>query len=302
MMSRVVIIGANGQLGTDCVEAFENSGYDVESMVHSRLDVADAAAVEAVIGEIAPTVVVNTAAMHNVEGCEADPEQAFRINGLGSRNLVIASRRQSFRLIHISTDYVFDGAKRAPYIETDLPAPVNTYGVTKLAGEHFIQAEAEDAVVVRTSGLYGRSPCRAKQGGLNFVQRMLQLASERGFVQVVTDEYVTPTHTLDLARQIVSLADSDIQGVVHATCQGECTWFEFAEAIFELSDVPVRLERTTSAAFPSKVRRPSYSVLDNLRLREAGIDGMPHWREALATYLREIGSPPEVVPAHQANR
>jgi dTDP-4-dehydrorhamnose reductase len=289
-MPKVAIIGANGQLGADCVDAFTERGYEIAPLNHDRIDIVDAGLVDTVIGEEAPDIVVNTAAMHNVEGCEDQAAYAFSVNGIGSRNLAIAASTFRFRLIHISTDYVFDGAKGSPYSESDLPAPLNVYGNTKLSGEHFVLAGAPDAIVVRTSGLYGRSACRAKQGGLNFVQRMLQLARERGSVEVVSDQFVTPTYTYHLAHQIVALAESDLTGVVHATCQDECSWFDFAAEIFALAGVSVRLERTTSAAFPSKVKRPAYSVLDNVRMRDAGIDRMPHWKESLAVYLREMGS------------
>ena len=288
-MPKVAIIGANGQLGADCVEAFAESGYEVAALNHDRIDIEDAGLVDAVLGEEAPDVVVNTAAMHNVEGCEGEAARAFAVNGIGSRNLATAASRSGFRLIHISTDYVFDGAKGSPYCESDLPAPLNVYGNTKLSGEYFVLAGAPNSTIVRTSGLYGRSACRAKQGGLNFVQRMLQLARERGSVEVVSDQFVTPTYTHHLAQQIVVLAESDLNGVVHATCQDECSWFDFAAEIFALAGVSVRLEPTTSAAFPSKVMRPAYSVLDNVRMREAGIDRMPHWKESLAVYLEEMG-------------
>lgn len=288
-MRKAAIIGASGQLGTDCVEAFAAAGYAVEALGHEHLEIVDAGAVAEVFARLTPDVVVNTAAMHNVEACEADPVEAFRVNGIAAWNLARVASPQGFRLIHLSTDYVFDGAAKEPYTEESLPAPLNVYGNTKLSGEHFVVAEDGDAVVVRTSGLYGRAACRAKQGGLNFVQRMLQLARERGTVKVVTDELVTPTHTLDLARQLVALADSELTGVVHATSGGECSWYEFAAAIFEISGVDVDLQPANSATFPAKVRRPSYSVLDNARLREAGIDRMPPWRDALEQYLRSIG-------------
>lgn len=298
-MRRVAIIGASGQLGTDCVAEFEAAGYDVQPLGHDQLEIADDSAVREVFGRLRPDVVVNTAAMHNVEACEADPAGAFRVNAIGVRNLARAASAQGFRLIHLSTDYVFDGAAREPYTESSLPSPVNVYGNSKLSGEHFVVSEGGDAVVVRTSGLYGRAECRAKQGGLNFVRRMLQLARERGMVQVVTDEFVTPTSTVDLARQLVALAESDLQGVVHATSQGQCSWYEFAAAIFELSGVEVDLRPAKSADFPAKVRRPAYSVLDNSRLRGANIDRMPPWRAALERYLESIGelAAPSAAPA-----
>ena len=189
------------------------------------------------LAAIAPQVVVNAAAYHNVEACEADPRPAFAVNAIGSRNLAAASLRLGFRLIHISTDYVFDGRKKQPYTEEDCPRPLNCYGNSKLSGELFIQAIAKNYAIVRVSGLYGAAPCRAKKG-LNFVKIMLKLARERGEVKVVTDEFVTPTYTLAAAEQIARLADAPESGLFHATPQGQCSWHEFAEAIFDTPEPP----------------------------------------------------------------
>jgi len=285
---RVAIIGANGQLGSDCERAFAGAGHEVLPLTHADADIADAAQVNEVMRRLRPDVVVNTAAMHNVEACEAAPLEAFAANAVGARNLAAVARELDHVLVHVSTDYVFDGAKGAPYVESDLPRPLNVYGNSKVAGEHFVAAIAPRHFVVRTSGLYGRSACRAK-GGLNFVRLMLKLARERGEVKVVTDEIVTPTFTLDLARQIVALTGTRAYGVVHATCQGECSWNEFAGTIFDLAGVDVRLNAALSAEFPAKVPRPSYSVLENRALQAAGVDVMPHWRDSLTSYLAEIG-------------
>lgn len=285
---RVAIIGANGQLGSDCERAFAGDGHEVLPLTHADMDISHAAQVDEVMRRLRPDVVVNTAAMHNVEACEAAPLDAFAANAVGARNLASVARELDHVLVHVSTDYVFDGAKGAPYVESDLPRPLNVYGNSKVAGEHFVAATAPRHFVVRTSGLYGRSACRAK-GGLNFVRLMLKLARERGEVKVVADEFVTPTYTLDLARQIVALAGTGAYGVVHATCQGECSWNEFAGAIFELAGVDVRLNAASSADFPAKVPRPTYSVLENRALQSAGIDVMPHWRESLTRYLAETG-------------
>jgi dTDP-4-dehydrorhamnose reductase len=284
---RVAVIGGEGQLGTDVTAAFAEDGHEVHGLTHGDLEIADGAAVTAVLGALAPDVIVNTAAMHHVERCEEQPGQAFLINGLGARQLALAARDQGSLLIHVSTDYVFDGRKRSPYTETDCPRPLNVYGTTKLCGEHFIQALAPRFLIVRTSGLYGRAPCRAK--GLNFVRLMLKLARERGQVRVAADEIVTPTSTRALARQLVVLSYQAEPGVIHATTRDECSWLEFAAAIFQLSGVAVELLSATSSDFPAKVARPAYSVLANGELCRRAIDVMPHWREALEVYLQEIG-------------
>lgn len=291
---RVAIVGANGQLGVDCCREFAAAGHEVLPLTHQDVDIARADEVARVFGELRPEAIVNTAAMHNVDACEQAPEQAFLVNGVGSWNLARTARDLDSVLIHVSTDYVFDGGQEVPYGEDDLPRPLNAYGNTKLSGEHFVLSTAPRSWVVRTSGLYGSSPCRAKNGGLSFARLMLKLARERGEVKVVSDERVTPTYTRDLARQLAALLESDGYGLVHATCQGECSWYEFAEAIFELADIPVRMSTASSADFPAKVPRPGYSVLANRRLQALGIDRMPDWRDSLRSYLRETGELSEV--------
>ena len=199
--------------------------------------------------------------------------------------------------IHVSTDYVF-GERNAqsgregdltPWREDELPAPLNVYAASKLAGEHLLAAACPDHVIVRSSGLYGLAPCLAK-GGKNFVQLMLHLARERDEVKVVTDEILTPTPTYALAHQIRRLAESSkANGVYHATSQGQCSWNEFAAAIFEETRTDIRLLPATNVDFPSPVRRPSFSALDNCRLRQQGLDVMPDWRVSLRTYLDELG-------------
>ena len=296
---RVLIIGATGQLGRDLVQRF--SDHDVllaarKDTDHS-LDLACPATIrKKVIGELRPELVINTAAAHNVSLCEERPAEAYEVNATGIATLGECCAEIGARLIHVSTDYVFgeripvpgvaEVPMNQPWREDDLPAPLNVYAASKLAGEHLLAAGCKDHVIVRSSGLYGQSPCLAK-GGMNFVQLMLHLASERGEVRVVTDEVLTPTHTVALAHQIHRLAESDASGLYHATCQGECSWNEFAAAIFEETGTDVRLLPATSLDFPSAVRRPSYSVLNNVRLREQGLDVMPEWRESLRKYLAD---------------
>jgi dTDP-4-dehydrorhamnose reductase len=229
---------------------------------------------------------VNTAAMHHVENCEREPEKAFAVNALGAKNLAIVARELGAVLLHVSTDYVFDGGKGSPYIEEDNPLPLNAYGITKLAGEHFVRATSARHFVVRTSGLYGKSPCRAK-GGLNFIDLMLKLAKERGEVRVVDSEVVTPTSTAELAQQIVQLSHSDCYGLYHATAQGSCSWYEFAREIFAITDTPVRLQIAAPGEFPVKVARPKYSVLENRALKSRGLDLFKPWQDALQKYLAD---------------
>jgi len=226
--------------------------------------------------------------MHNVEACQQQPGDAYRVNALGPKHLADVCAELGAMLVHISTDYVFGGEKRTPYVETDLPSPLNTYGETKLAGEQYALGGGAKAAVVRTSAIYGSHPCRAKKGD-NFVKLMLRLGAERGSVKVVADEFVSPTYTVDIARQILAIVDAKAEGLFHATSQGECSWNEFARAIFQEAQMPAKVELATSADFPAKVPRPAYSVLDNKALRDRGLDMMPPWRDALRRYVQTLG-------------
>jgi len=281
---KIAVIGANGQLGNDVVTAFRANGDEVSPLSHADIELCDLASVTAALSKIGPNVIVNTAAMHHVENCETDPAKAFAINGIGSRNLAIAAKDSDATLMHVSTDYVFDGNKNNPYIEEDAPRPLNVYGITKLAGEHFVTATAPKHFVIRTSGLYGKNPCRAK-GGLNFIELMLKLAKERGKVRVVDSEIVSPTSTVELAEQIVRLSRSDAYGLYHATAEGSCSWHAFAREIFAATETPVQLEIAGPNEFPAKVARPKYSVLENHALKRHGLNVFKPWQDALREYL-----------------
>jgi dTDP-4-dehydrorhamnose reductase len=233
-------------------------------------------------------LVVNTAAMHNVESCEREPAKAYTVNAIGARNLAVATLELDAMLVHVSTDYVFDGSKSEPHIETDPVVPLNVYGNTKLAGELFIRATTERHFILRTSALYGKNPCRAK-GGRNFVDLMLKLAGEREEISVVADEVVSPTYTMELAKQIVVLSRTNEFGVYHATAEGSCTWYEFAKRIFELTNSKVILQVAAPNQFPAKVRRPKYSVLENHMLKTLGVNSFHNWEDGLRSYLASTG-------------
>jgi dTDP-4-dehydrorhamnose reductase len=281
---KIAVIGGNGQLGTDVCRAFAVAGDEVCCLTHSDLEIADRASVCRTICDVAPTVVVNTAAMHHVDRCEENPERAYLVNGLGARNLAIASRETGAIFMHVSTDYVFDGDKASPYEESDAPRPLSAYGNTKLAGEYFVRSATERHFVVRTSALYGATACRAK--GRNFVELMLNLARERGEVRVVDSEFVTPTFTGELARQLLVLSRSQAYGLYHATAEGSCSWYEFAREIFQLTGTQVALKVAAGNEFPAKVSRPPYSVLENRGLKSIGLNVFRPWREGLCEYLQ----------------
>ncbi len=280
---KIGIIGANGQLGHDLVAAYSEKGDEVFELNHAQMEISDIDSVATVLKQVMPDIVINTAAMHNVEVCEEEPRKSFDVNGIGARNLALVSNEIDSLVIHFSTDYVFDGSKKAPYIESDLPAPLNVYGNTKLSGEHFIRSIARKYLILRVSGLYGHSPCRAK--GRNFVDLMLKLARERDVVRVVNDEELSPTSTEEIAKQVVFLSEMSQYGLYHVAAQGSCTWFEFAKAIFELTKSKVKLSIADPSEFPMKVPRPKYSVLENHNLKDAGMNKMVHWRQALQKYI-----------------
>jgi dTDP-4-dehydrorhamnose reductase len=281
---RVLVVGSNGQLGTDVARAFSDNGDEVLPLTHADIEIANEEAVANKMRELQPGAVVNTAAMHNVENCELQPDRAFAVNALGVRNLALTARDIGAVLIHISTDYVFDGCKVSPYEEQDPPRPLSVYGNSKLAGEYFVRSTLDKHFVLRTSAIYGESPCRAK-GGLNFIQLMLKLANQRGEVRVVDSEFVTPTPTSDLARQIVVLSRCESYGLYHATAEGACSWFEFAREIFALTGTKVNLQVAGPNEFPAKVPRPRYSVLENRGLKLLGLNTFRPWQEGLRDYL-----------------
>ena len=278
---KVAIIGANGQLGMDLMKAFAD--VDSVGLTHSDIEICDSNSVSNACANLKPTIVINTAAYHKVDDCEKDPERSFQINALGALTLAKAAETHQFDLVHISTDYVFDGKKQAPYLEIDTPRPLNVYAVTKLAGEHFIAANTSRYYIVRSSGLYGHNVCRAK--GRNFIDTMLALANNGKDIRVVRDEILTPTYTYHLAQQIRELVSTRAYGLYHITSNGSCSWFEFAQEIFAHAGLHPNLQPTSVKEFLSPIRRPSYSVLDNAALRSLGIDYMPHWKESLAHYF-----------------
>lgn len=282
---KVAVLGANGQLGSDVCNAFLRNGDEVTGLTHSDLEITSASAVDEVLSASAPEFIINTAAMHHVDKCEADPSAAFDSNAIGAKNVAEWAKREDVPVAYISTDYVFNGKKSAPYLETDAASPLNVYGITKLAGENFTAAVAPKNFVLRVSAIYGHQPCRAK-GGLNFVELMLKLARERDELRVVDDEFVTPTPTVQIANQLIALSRSSNYGLYHATAEGSCSWYEFAREIFSATGISIRLERARPGEFPAKVSRPKYSVLENQALKAKQLNVFTDWRDGLDHYLR----------------
>jgi dTDP-4-dehydrorhamnose reductase len=279
---RVAIFGIEGQLGRDLEIAL--SEFDVVPMLYADVDITDERCVKSAVADCAPDWVVNSAAMTHVDRCESEKEEAFAVNATGARYVAEASADAGARLIHISTDYVFDGEKDEPYVESDTPRPINMYGETKLAGERFVQKACPQHYIVRTSGLYGTHECWGK--GTNFVETMIRLSRERSTIKVVRDEVLTPTFTEDLAIHIRRLIEAvPAHGVYHATNEGQCSWFDFATEIFRQTATPIALEGISAAEWGAPARRPAYSVLENAALRSLKLNAFPTWQNALERYL-----------------
>jgi len=284
----VIVIGANGQLGGEVTGFLRERGMEVTGLDHSDVEVADFESVRTVLGDAGPAdLVINTAAMHRVPACEEDPQRAFEVNALGARNLARVTGERGWILVHISTDYVYDGVKGKPYSEKDSPRPLNVYGNSKLAGEFFIPSLTDRYYILRVSGIFGVHPCRAK--GHNFVELMLHLAEEKEEVRVVDDEILTPTHTLDVARQLERMISARAEfGLYHVSARGSCSWYRFCREIYRIRQVATPLKKADPGEFATGVRRPKYSVLRNAHLQAQGLDIMPHWKEGLRDYLQRI--------------
>lgn len=284
---RILIIGANGQLGSDLLKIFSTSSEEVIPLTHRDIEICDHKQTRRILTSYSPDVVINTAAYHRTDECEENIQKAFQVNTFAVRNLAIVCKDVGSILIHFSTDYVFGGDKRVPYVEEDLPNPLNVYGASKLVGEYFVRNIWAKHFIIRTSGLYGVAGSSGKGG--NFVELMLKLAKEQRPIKVVNDQTLSPTYTRELAAKVAELIRTEEYGLYHITNNGECSWYEFAKAIFELCGLSPELSPVTSKEFRAKALRPKYSVLDNLKLRKLNLDNMRHWRDALKEYLSEKG-------------
>jgi dTDP-4-dehydrorhamnose reductase len=281
---RIAVIGASGMLGSDICRVFSDRGCEVRELTHEMVEITDSKSISGVLGHARADLIINTAAFHHVPKCESDPVKAFAVNALGAKNLAVFCQDNGVPLIHIGTDYVFDGRKEAPYVETDTPHPLNTYGNTKLSGEHYIEALCEKHYIVRVSGIYGKNLCRAKGG--NFVTTMLKFAKQDKPIRVVDDEILTPTFTEDVAAQIFFLYDKGGEyGLYHVTAEGSCSWYRFAEEIFTRVGMEVDLSPAAPGEFDGDVQRPKYCVLENKNLKDQHLNIMPDWRDGLGRFL-----------------
>ncbi len=274
---KILVAGANGQLGRELAEILPDRGHEVAALSRDELDITAPAAIERVVETHSPELIINAAAYTNVDGCEIEPEIAYAVNAIGPRNLAQACERRGCELVHVSTNYVFDGRSERPYEPFDLPNPISAYGRSKLVGEEYVKHLSTRWYVIRSAGVYGR--------GHNFVRTMLRVAKERDVLKVKDDEFISSTYARDLAEGIVRLVETGLYGLYHLTNSGSCSWYEFAKEIFSLSGTEVEVVPIPSSEYPLPAARPANGVLSAL-----GSLTLRHWREALAEYLEKEGA------------
>ena len=282
-MAATLITGGGGQLASDLAARLD----DAVSFSHRELDIADPAALDAAFEALAPELVLNCAAFHNLDECEAHPDRAWTVNVRAVRDLALRCACHGAKLVHVSTNYVFDGRRAEPYAEHDLPAPRSAYALTKLAGEHAALAYAPGAIVVRSGGLYGMAGSASKGG--NFVQRMLARAREQGALRMVADQRLQPTFTVDLADAIVAAAERDAAGILHLTASDACSWHEFTVAIMDCAGVEVPVEPVVTRIGPDGIDRPLNGVLARPAADAAGLAPLRPWHAQLRDYLERSG-------------
>ncbi len=279
---RILITGASGQLGHDCVAEAERRGHKVFGFGRVELDITDHDAVNAAVQDIRPDCVLHCAAWTNVDGAEENEEACRRINVAGTQNVAEAAGAVGAKMIYISTDYVFDGRGTAPWTPEDRTGPLNAYGRSKLDGEAAVRNTLDQYSIVRTSWLYGGQ-------GKNFVRTMLRIGSERDAVRVVDDQIGTPTYTTDLARLLVDMAESDLYGTYHAVnTGGYISWYDFTREIYRLAGIATTVMPVSSEEYGAKAVRPKNSRLDTGKLTDAGFAQLPAWQDALERYLRQM--------------
>jgi len=285
---KVLIFGSTGQLGTDLVSVLQNSGkFEVIPLTHQDADCADDAAVRKAVLYLRPQFVINSAAYVRVDDCEDHASEAFAVNAIGGLNIARACAEVDALSVYISTDYVFDGEKKTPYVESDPTNPINVYGTSKLAGELLVRQTAPRWLIVRVASLFGKTGARGKGG--NFVETILAKAKKGEGLRVVDDIYISPTYTRDAASAVTQLLENGVTGILHAANSGSCTWYEFAKTALEFCGLPTQIAPVSSLEYPTRARRPKNSALGTeTRFSLTDIQG-PDWQIGLEAYLSEKG-------------
>ncbi|MFD0615915.1 dTDP-4-dehydrorhamnose reductase [Paenibacillus sp. GCM10027629] len=275
---KIIVTGANGQLGQDVVRIFAEMGHDVLACSRQELDITNQLQCESVIFAHQPNAIIHCAAYTAVDAAETDEDGAYLVNAVGSRNIAVAAEKVGAKVCYISTDYVFDGNSTVAYREYDNTDPQTVYGKSKRAGEHLVQTLSSKYYIVRTSWVYGAH-------GNNFVKTMLKLGAEKPSLQVVHDQVGSPTYTDDLAHFLEELIQTEYYGIYHASNTDSCSWYEFAQAIFEEAGLKAELLPCTTEQFPRPARRPSNSVMEHLSIRTNGLRDLRPWRDALKEFI-----------------
>lgn len=286
MSKKIIVTGCNGQLGrainkelASRVE-YEIINTDVTDNAPVKLDITDVDQVVKLFKDVKPYAVINCAAHTNVNACESQWDLAYKINAIGPRNLTIAATETDAKMIHVSTDYVFDGTATEPINEFQATSPLGAYGTTKLAGENFVKDFSDKWYILRTAWLYG--------DGNNFAKTMLKLAETNDEVRVVGDQYGTPTTAYELAKAIAFLLPTDNYGLFHATCEGSCSWADFASEVFKKAGKATKVNYITTDEYPTPAKRPAYSVLDNYMFRLTSDYSFADWHDALDRYVKDF--------------
>jgi dTDP-4-dehydrorhamnose reductase len=283
-LMKLLVIGHQGQLGRDMMLAASASGFAADGVDFPAIDITSGAGTAAAVGRYRPDAIINCAAHTAVDKCETDTAAAFSVNADGVKNLALAARQSGAKLVHISTDYVFDGAKKTPYVESDTPNPMSAYGKSKLAGEKLLLDTYDRYFIFRVAWLYGTR-------GNNFLKTIRGLAQKRAGtgepVRVVNDQIGTPTYTMHVCNQVLSMVSGERFGLYHCTNEGQCSWFDFAQAIVQAYAIPVEVLPCTTAEFPRPAPRPANSVLENEQLKKLGMNIMPQWEKGLEEYVEE---------------
>lgn len=280
-MKKIIVTGCNGQLGRAVNKLYAgNNEYEFVNTDVGELDITNIDQVMVLAREVKPYAIINCAAHTAVDACETEADKAYRINAIGPRNLSIAATETGAKMIHISTDYVFDGKGTRPYKEFDPVGPQGMYGITKLAGENFVKDFADKYFIIRTAWLYG--------DGKNFVKTMLRLSETNDKVRVVRDQVGSPTSAEELAKAIAYLLPTENYGLFHGTCEGDCSWAEFAQEIFRLAGKSTVVDAITTEEYGAAAARPAYSILDNYMLKLTTDFMFADWHDAIEKYIKEL--------------
>ncbi len=282
-----MVFGCQGQLGMELVTAFTKRGYRVAGFGRSQVDISEAAQVEQALAQEDPAIVINAAAYNQVDAAESEPARAMSANGLAVRNLAVSCRQHDARLVHFSTDYVFDGTAGRAYVEEDATHPLGAYAVSKLAGEWYAQAYLENPLIIRTSGVFGPGGLKTARG--NFVELMLRLAANQQPIRVVHDHVASPTYAPLLAERSVDLVDRGMGGLFHAGGGQPISWFDYASMIFRIAGVHPELKPTNEREFLTAARRPKYSALLNTKMEACGLEPFPPLETAVQLYMEARG-------------